>query len=622
MQFKVSSVRTGGVLLTLLLSFPLLAQEKDSVTVALDPVVITGTRLEQQKSKVPGSISVVTRETIEQSGHTSILPTLASQVPGLFLNARGVIGYGVGPNSGGTISIRGISGTPNSRILVLIDGQPQFMGIFGHPIADAYTSTDIERVEVLKGAASLLYGSNAMGGAINIITRQARSEGLSGSTQLAYGSFNSSKYNGNISYKKRDFEAVIAFNSEHTDGFREEGKDEFDNTTGYLKVGYQLNKSWAATIDGQLANATYFQPGTTEVPLENDRRKYLRGRAALSLENTFEKIQGAFKVFYNAGKHEFTDGFRSTDVNQGFTFYQNLKLLPDNIITVGVDYKNFGGKAENDSLPPPARVGFDEKQRVNEVDFYALVEHTFLEKLTLEGGIRFIQNSQYGGNTTPAAGLAYQATESTTLKASAAKAFRSPAIVDLFLFPPSNDELQPEEVWNYEIGLMQSLMNKKVSLELSAYISEGDNLIQEVPSSTPGPPQRRNTGAFSNQGVDFQARYFFNTDLDVMMNYSFLNVSETVLYAPRHTLGVVANYDFHHFGLQLDVQQLADLSIALSPEVPAESYTMANARLRWSVTDWIHLFVEGKNLLDQTYQVELGYPMPGINVLGGFHYKF
>ena len=95
MQFKVSSVRTGGVLLTLLLSFPLLAQEKDSVTVALDPVVITGTRLEQQKSKVPGSISVVTRETIEQSGHTSILPTLASQVPGLFLNARGVIGYGV-----------------------------------------------------------------------------------------------------------------------------------------------------------------------------------------------------------------------------------------------------------------------------------------------------------------------------------------------------------------------------------------------------------------------------------------------------------------------------------------------------------------------------------------------
>ena len=56
--------------------------------------------------------------------------------------------------------------------------------------------------------------------------------------------------------------------------------------------------------------------------------------------------------------------------------------------------------------------------------------------------------------------------------------------------------------------------------------------------------------------------------------------------------------------------------------VPTESYTMANARLRWSVTDWIHLFVEGKNLLDQTYQVELGYPMPGINVLVGFHYKF
>lgn len=621
MRFKVFSVRVGGLLLTLLLSLPLLAQERDTSTVELDPVVITGTRLEQQKSKVPGSISVVTREAIEQSGHTNILPVLASQVPGLFLNARGVIGYGIGPNSGGTISIRGISGTPNSRVLVLIDGQPQFMGIFGHPIADAYTSTDIERVEVLKGAASLLYGSNAMGGAINIITRQAK-DGLNGSTQLAYGSFNSSKYNGTISYKKGDLEAMASLNSEQTDGFREDGKDEFENTTGYLKVGYQLNESWVATVDGQLANAIYYQPGTVEVPLENDRRKYLRGRAALSLKNTFDKVQGAFKVFYNAGKHEFTDGFRSTDVNQGFTLYQNLTLLPDNIITVGVDYKNFGGKAENDSLPPPAKVGFDKKQRINEVDFYALVEHTFWDKLTLEGGIRFIQNSQYGGNTTPAVGLAYQATESTTLKASAAKAFRSPAIVDLFLFPPANENLKPEEVWNYEVGLMQTLMDKKVSLELSAFISEGDNLIQEVPSATPGPPQRRNTGAFSNQGVDFQAKYFFNTDLDMMLNYSFLDVSETVLYAPRHTLGVVANYDFYRFGLQLDVQQLADLSISLSPEVPAESYTLANARFRWNVTDWMHLFVEGNNLLDQTYQIELGYPMPGINVLGGFHYQF
>ena len=157
------------------------AQSVDSSALELDPVVVTGTRWEQQKSRVPGSISVVSREAIEQSGHTNILPVLAHQVPGVFLNDRGVIGYGVGPGSGGNISIRGISGTPNTRVLVLIDGQPQYMGIFGHPIADAYSATDVERVEVLRGAASLLYGSNALGGAINIITRRPQQEGWHGS---------------------------------------------------------------------------------------------------------------------------------------------------------------------------------------------------------------------------------------------------------------------------------------------------------------------------------------------------------------------------------------------------------------------------------------------------------
>jgi hypothetical protein len=166
-----------------------MAQEKDSLIIALDEAVVTGTRIARQKSKVTASISTISRETIDRSGELNVLPLLAYQVPGFLLNDRSITCFGVGPGSGGNISIRGISGTPNNRVLVLIDGQPQYMGIFAHPIADAYSASDIERVEIQRGAASVLYGSNAMGGAINLITRKATKEGWQGSANLDYGSF-------------------------------------------------------------------------------------------------------------------------------------------------------------------------------------------------------------------------------------------------------------------------------------------------------------------------------------------------------------------------------------------------------------------------------------------------
>ena len=597
-------------------------QSVDSSALELDPVVVTGTRWEQQKSRVPGSISVVTREDIEQRGQTNILPVIAAQVPGVFLNDRGVIGYGVGPGSGGNISIRGISGTPNTRVLVLIDGQPQYMGIFGHPIADAYSATDVERVEVLRGAASLLYGSNALGGAINIITRRPQQDGWHGSAQLAYGSYNTGQYNGTLRFQQEKFNAMIAVNREHTKGFREAGNDAFDNTTAYLRLGYQLTEALTLSADGQIADATYYNPGTTEMPLENDRRDYLRGRVAVSLENKHERVAGALKLFYNAGQHEFTDGFRSSDVNRGLTFYQNLSLLPDNVITLGIDYKNFGGRAENENLPPPANRGLDQDLSIHETDVYATVEQTLWEKLSLEGGLRLINNSQYGTTATPGAGLTYQATEFTTLKASATRGFRSPAIVELFLFPPANQDLQPERVWNYELGLTQALLNKKLSVELSGFVMEGENLIQAVPLATPGPPQFRNTGAFTNQGIELQARYQPTSSLNLMLNYSFLDASGNVLYAPRHTLGAQVHYTYQRVSLLLGGRRVAGLRTSTNSDIAKENYTLLNARLSLKATDWLKLFAEGNNLLDTQYQIEQNYPMPGVTLRGGIHCHF
>ena len=597
------------------------AQSVDTAQYQLDPVVVTGTRWEQQKSRVPGSVSVVTREDLAQQGATNILPTVAAQVPGVFLNDRGIIGYGIGPGSGGTLSIRGISGAPNNRVLVLIDGQPQYMGIFGHPIADAYSASDVERVEVLRGAASLLYGSNALGGAINIITRKATQPGWHGSVQGAYGSYHTGRYQGTLRYRGEKLNVMTAMNREHTDGFREVGKNAFDNTTAYLRLGYQFNSAWSLSTDGQLADAVYFDPGPTERPRTTDRREYLRGRVALSLENTHAKSSGALKLFYNGGRHRFADGFRSRDRNQGFTLYQNLKLLPESVITLGVDYKNFGGRAENDSLLPPANAGFNQAWSLHETDVYATAEHT-LRRLTLEAGLRLVNNSQYGAFVVPGGGLAYQLGSTTTLKALATRGFRSPAVVDLFLFPPANEALQPERVWNYELSGTQTLLKKRLSLEVAVFLMRGSNLIQPVPRATPGPPQLRNSGAFTHRGVELQTRYAPATYLNFLLNYSFLNTSQPVLYAPKHNVNFQVQYTQQRASLLLGAQRVAGLTIAPTAEGDGSNYTLVKARITLNVWPWLQLFTEGNNLLNQAYEVEQGYPMPGRILLGGLHVHF
>ena len=156
-------------------------------TVNLSEVVVTGTRVPVPRDVIPVPITVVHRSTIEQDEATALLPVLMQQVPGLFVTSRGVAGYGVSGGSAGGINMRGFSGG-SGQVLILIDGHPQYAPVYGHHVADAYIASDAERVEVSRGAASILYGSNAMGGAINIITRQATEDGNALSARLMGGS--------------------------------------------------------------------------------------------------------------------------------------------------------------------------------------------------------------------------------------------------------------------------------------------------------------------------------------------------------------------------------------------------------------------------------------------------
>ena len=156
---------------------------------------------------------------------------LTEQIPGLFTTSRGIMGYGVSSGAAGGISLRGIGGSPTTGLLVLIDGHPQYMGLMGHPIADAYQSMLAEKVEVVRGPASVLYGSNAMGGVINIVTRQQRENGVKTGARLGYGSYNTWTTEVTNQVKKGRFSSVITGSYNRTDGHRPDM--EFEQYGGY-----------------------------------------------------------------------------------------------------------------------------------------------------------------------------------------------------------------------------------------------------------------------------------------------------------------------------------------------------------------------------------------------------
>ena len=287
-------MKKKGFLFTSLLAlslFPAFSQVSLKDTVKVDEVVITGTPVKVNQNNVPMAVSVVTREQISESNESALLPVLNGIVPGLFVTERGITGFGVSSGAAGQISMRGIGGDPTTGVLILIDGHPQFMGIFGHPLSDAYVASDVERVEVIRGPASILYGTNAMGGVINIITRKQTQDGFHGDARLLYGSYNTQKYVIDGGYKKDKLSIFASINHDQTDGQR--AHSDFNITNGYLKVGYELSKNIRANTDFSLAKFKTTDPGPDTVNATvGATQNITRGYWSLTLDNDFEKYSG------------------------------------------------------------------------------------------------------------------------------------------------------------------------------------------------------------------------------------------------------------------------------------------------------------------------------------------
>lgn len=158
---KVYIMRNFLSFLLPVLAFPLsVFAENLEEGVKLPEAVVSAPAKIGNVELLPLNVSLIDSAVIERSSESSLLPILVNQVPGLFVTERGFAGYGVSGGSAGAVNIRGVG--QGNKVLFMIDGQPQWAGVFGHSLPDTYVANGVERVEVVKGPSSLLYGSNAM----------------------------------------------------------------------------------------------------------------------------------------------------------------------------------------------------------------------------------------------------------------------------------------------------------------------------------------------------------------------------------------------------------------------------------------------------------------------------
>lgn len=601
----------------------------------LKGVVISANKIQVNRNSVPLSISVIDRDEIEASSESALLPVLSQRIPGLFVTQKGITGFGVNDGSAGKVNIRGVG--QGNKVLMLFDGQPQWAGVFGHALPDTYVASDVERVEVIRGPGSLMYGSNAMGGVVNIITRHHKQQGRRTQARIMYGSYNTQKYMLNNGYNIGNFSSFISVNHDRTDGHRPDSK--FHITNGFANLGYKINDHYRVTGDLSLAKFKTQNPGTIYEPVLDYLVDVLRGTTSFAFENHHEKTSGALRVFYNWGNHEINDGykpggtprtylFRSDDHNTGVLLYQSFRLVEGNTFTAGIDYKNWGGHAWQDSIGGPKGELIDKS--VNEVAGYVIMQQDLFDMLSINAGVRYEHNSVFGGEWVPQAGLTFRPFEGNVIRASFSKGFRSPNISEMYMWGAANDELKPENMLNYEVSVGQSFLDGRLYGEVTAFFIDGKNMIEAVMVNPPNefPKENRNVGTFTNKGIEFEGRYQILRNLSLDMNYSYLHTSKPLLAAPAHKLNLGATYAPGRFTFNANVQSVYDLYVRLAGEKVSEvkeNYTVLNARAAYrfgSRDKGLNLFVKGENLTATRYTINYGFPMPKAVFMGGIDVTF
>ncbi|MDH7603337.1 MAG: TonB-dependent receptor [Melioribacter sp.] len=603
-------MRIKFILVFIFLTTILNAQNDTAKIYELQQITVTSTKFEQLLRNFTPSYSIIPEGKIKQDIKPSLLASISGKIPSLFITENGLSGFGIGSQAAGKISIRGVNGI--QQTLIVVDGRPEFAGIFGHPIADIYQSSEIAAVDVLRGPSSVIFGTNAMGGVINITTKKTQLEGIKIFTDVNYGSFDTYKIKSSIDYKRNKFISKISISKDYSNDNRPSSS--FHSISGIYNASYLINQSWSIDFNAFISSTKSFNPGPVTKPYKNDSvwTDITRANTSLSLKNKYDKYEGSVLLFFNNGVHDVFDGFHSNDNTLGLIINESFEFIEKSLITLGADIKRYAGSARN-------KTQLIDKH-VIEKSLYVLLSKNIFNRISFSGGVRLNNHSVYGTLLIPQFNLSYQVDGKSYLYISAAEGFRNPTLNELFLFG-ANIDLKPEKIWNYEIGFKSKLLQNKLLFNGAFYLIEGKDFINMVgvyPNI-----KNQNVNKLTNRGFEIEASYILSKSFTINGNYSYIKNSTKLIGVPQQQFFAEANYIYKIFSFNVGLKTISNLYTSVKTNNSVEkkqSYALLNASMWVNLVKSLSMYLKLDNLLNRQYEIMDGYPMPGRTFLLGFSF--
>jgi iron complex outermembrane receptor protein len=548
---------------------------------------------------------------IDRTAARTVLDGVDRLVPGAFVTRRGVMGYGIATNGTGGLSIRGVGESPNAGILMVVDGRPDFQSLMGHPLPDFYSLSDAATVTVIEGPASVLYGSNAMGGVVEI-KPWVPTEGMSTRLTTSFGSFYTGQHRlSHGAAFRRGYYSVNAGVS-HTSGDR--AGSAFRDQNGAVTAGYDLSRVWRASLEGRYGHFYVEDPGPIGAPLSSSYADVGRGGFSVDLSNTTARAWGYIRAYSSYGRHIITDGFRSTDRTTGVRLDENIALARTLTLETGSDIVDYGGVARD--VKKLLDYG---SHTLTSAAGFVRTQWSATSRLRLFAGGRYESNSLFGGTGAPEAGAVWTPRERVTLSLEAAKGYRNPTMRELYLFPAPNPSLKPEHMWNYQASVRVRPADSFTATVTGFYAELSDLIV-----TTGRYPNLAllNTGAALNRGIEVAGRWRASRHVAIQSGYAYLRSTNLAPYVPSNKLNygvdVNAGKAFVYFGGMVVGERWANAQHSLK----LAGYLLGELKVTVPVGEHWRVFTLVDNLFNREYSVVPGYPMPGINATGGLSVSF
>lgn len=572
-------------------------------------VLVTATRQAQRADEALADVTVIDREKIEQAGPSFSLPELLSRQPGIQVSNSG------GPGKATDIFIRG---TSSKHTLLLVDGMRVGSATLGTAAWQDIPLSQIERVEIVRGPASALYGSDAIGGVIQVFTKKGSGEPKA-NLFVGAGSYGTREVSAGVAGGTDKLSYSLRGGYTETDGFNavssrvkqpfyyNPDKDPYRNSNLSGRLSYQL--------------ATGHELGATVLYSES-RNHYDSGAG---FDNYANNVTSAWTVY---SRNRLADAWTSTlrfgqsiDDAQNFASYspngatikttqEQLAWQNDIRLPVGVllaAYENLHQKAVNEGT-------FDVGRSVNS---FLLGWTAGFGDHKLQLNARHDNNSQYGGKTTGYAGYGYQILPSLRVQGSIGSAFRAPTFNELYYPGFGNPNLKAENGYNKEIGLFWEQAGH--SLSATYYRNRITNLIANDQNFIP-----QNIAHARLEGISLgYTGQLVGFDLSASVDFldpKDLDTDKRLQRRANKTANLAISRRIQAFTVGAEWQGAGQRYDRAGEITPLGGYGLLNAFAKYAVTPEWAVEARANNLLDKQYETAYGYKTPGANVFFGVRY--